>query len=192
MSERSVVIDTRSAEMYSAWSTNQTTVGTAVVNPVDTQAKPNLVRGNGFIPMGEGGDMTSPGLFIIPYGIGSVTNTFLMAVFGVDSMKGGPPPTVSTWTSWLIASFTCTLAANATNMSAIAGAPNFTTGSTTTYCDTIAVLSGNANVSCEAISPAGLSVKALVTVDVKGAKLVNILFWMNGSATSANALWRRV
>lgn len=182
-----VMISTRSAHLNVAYpAANSTTAGTAVVNPADSFTAPS---GGGVIQMGDQGAMTSPGLILIPYGVGSTGNTFLMAVFAADVIKGAPPPTLDTWTQWLLASFTCTMSASATGMQPISGAPNYTSGSY--YCDTIVVLNGNANVSCEAVSPT-TSVKASVVVDAKGAKYVNILFYMNSSATSANTLWRRV
>lgn len=180
-------IDTRSSEMALALAANSTATGTSISNPADQlqPTSPPSLSGVGIIPMGVGGAYSANGLQIVPFGVGSNTNTFLLSIFGWDFIRNPSQQVNAQWTAWLLASFTCTLS------SSITGIAGGAIPATSYYCDTISLNKGNANVSNEIISPTG-GVKASITLDAKGARYVQLSFAMNASATSANALWRRL
>ncbi len=167
--------------------TNSTTAGTAPANPSPTVTKPS---GAGVIDMGMSGNIdgaiSSNGLIILPYGVGADDNTFVMTAFAWDILKAVGSGNRDIWVAWPLAAFTCT-------MGALAGVANTDLPANSLMVDTITLTAnfGNANVSNEIISPAG-DFQASIVLDTKGAKLVQLIFGMNSSATSANALVRRI
>lgn len=175
---------TASAPFFFSQPTNSTTAGTSIANPAPTTTSPSNT-----IPMGDpDGAVSSNGLEIIPFGVGAATNTFLMSVFAWDLKKPTVQGNQGLWIAWPLATFTCTLCT-------VAGVANTDIGANQLFCDTITLNVGNANVSNEIISPAtngSANLIASITLDTKGAKKVGILFAMNGSATSANAIVRRI
>jgi hypothetical protein len=176
-----VIIDTRHGPMRKAFATNPTTAGVAVTTPADTITDPYSTDGNHRI--GRGGSHAPNSVFVKPFGVGADTTTFLMALFAIDRIINKTGTHIpDQWTYTLLASFTCT---NSTPV----GLANGIVVATERYCDTIAVIDGNANVSHEALSPEGDN-SGHVVVDLKGAEGLAFRFWMNGSATSANALFR--
>lgn len=176
-----LLISTRSTAINPVRGTNSTTAGVAIANPAD---KLTIPSGDGVIQFGDYGTKGPNGLQLIPYGVGSDTNTFLMSVFAWDIIPGVQGTSVDSWTAWLLAAFTCTL-------TTLTGAAGGRLGTSNRYCDTIALTEGNANVSNEIISPEG-DVKASIILDGKGARFIEILFAMNSSSTSANCLYREL
>lgn len=176
-------IDVRQGPLVPIRTTNSTTAGTSINNPADTLTKPS---GAGVVELSAGMiTYGPPRFFLLPYGVGSDTNTFLMSVFGWDIIPGNGSTTADQWTAYLLASFTCTLS------SGVTGVAGGTVPATSFYCNSIALgKGGTAGVSQEVTAPTG-SVKAWCWVDTKGCQLIETLFAMNNSATSANALWRR-
>jgi hypothetical protein len=182
-----VQIDTRSTQLFLANPTaDSTTAGTSIANPAAQMNSPGGLPGA--INMGAGGDMSSNGLLILPFGVGSAGNTFLMSAFAWDEVRGNNPNAipggVSLWVAWILASFTCTLNTNT-------GQAGTDVDNTHNFVGTIVLGVGNANISNEIISPTG-NVNASILLDTKGAKYVQLLFAMNGSSTAANALVRRM
>ncbi len=175
-----VRVVTAAAEMNRVLVTNSTTNASAIANPADSEHAPTL----GVIPMGQGGQTASNGLQFLPYGAGVATNTFLMSVFAWDLIHAYDDGNVPYWTAWPLATFTCTLCT-------LTGKAGSDVNASQLYCGTIALVIGNANISNEIISPTG-NMKASITMDAKGCQLVQVLFDRNDSATSANALWRRI
>jgi len=167
--------------------TNSTTAGTAPANPTWTTTKPS---GAGVHGMGEMTD--APGaysrnsLLILPYGVGSSTNTFFMSVFAWDVKKATSASFKDIWVAWPLLAVTCTLAASP------GGVANTDVDASQLAVGTITMTTnfGTANVSNEIISPAG-NYQASIVLDVKGCRLVQFLFGVNNS-TSANALCRRM
>lgn len=174
-----MLIDVRQGPLTLVQSSNSTTAGTTIANPADTLTRPS---GAGVIDLGAGVSTGPNGLFLVPFGVGADTTTFLMSVYAWDVIPGGT--TRDQWTAYLLASFTCTI----TTLAGVAGGP---VADTQFYCDTITLVKGGtAGVSQEIVSPT-TDVKASVRIATKGCRLVSVLFAMNASATSANALWRR-
>lgn len=171
--------------MIRAFATNPTTAGTAVTQPADVRDDPAGTVG--YHDLGRGGCKAPNGLFIKPFAIGADNVTFLMALFAVDRIinKSGThvPPQ---WTHTLLAAFTCTASAHL-------GLVGGNVLNTERYADTIIIIAnhGNANISHEAVSPVA-DLGGHVVADVKGAEQVAFKFWMNASATSANALFRPI
>lgn len=135
------------------------------------------------------GGQTLNSIVILPYGIGSSTNTFSMRVIGWAPMVsfGGSSVTDTTnlWIPTPLGDFLCTLNSGQTGL---AGAAIL---NTELFCDTIAVTGTTANqgVNCDVNSP-GNATMATVLVDIKGHPWVEVLFATGGSATSCNGLFR--
>lgn len=177
-------LDTRSEMTRLTNSANSTTAGTSIANPACTRVAPS---GDGVIAVGSPIGTTAPnGVMLWPFGVGSATNTFLLSVFGWEHV---PNPAVNggvadLWVPWLMASFTCTLCT-------VAGLASTLVDNTNLFCGTITLNVGNAFVSNEIVSPTG-NLVASILLDAKGVRYISTLYAMNGSSTSANALYRKV
>lgn len=175
---------TASAPFGLALAANSTTAGASIANPATQTATPTNT-----VAMGDpDGAVSSNGLEIVPFGAGVATNTFLMSVFAWDLKKPTVAGNQNLWIAYPLATFTCTLCT-------VAGQANTDINGSQLFCDTITLNVGNANVSVEIISPAtngSANLVASITLNTKGAKKAGFLFAMNGSATSANAAWRRL
>lgn len=178
-----MIIDTRHSPLVKALATNSTTAGTSFTTPVDTITDP--LGTDGVHPIGRGGCLAPNGLFVKPYAIGNDDVTFLMAIWAIDQIinKSGTHVRPQ-WTYSLLASFTCTAS---TRVGLVGGIVL----NTERYADTIAVIDGNSNISHEAVSPEG-NVAGHVVVDCKAPDLIAFTFAMNSSATSANAVFKRL
>lgn len=177
-----VVISTRAEPLSRLLGANDATAGTAIADPADTLTDPTGTAGT--IDLAALGPDAANALRIHPFGVGGATNTFLMAVYGCDKVLAAGPGTAPAWHYFLLAGFTCTLGTKT-------GVAGSAVGANQNYCGTIALLVGNANVSTETLSP-NTNNEAHVLVDCKGSQFVKVLFAMNGSATSANCVYRRV
>lgn len=180
---------TSSSRLFRAnGSTNSTTSGSSIGNPVWTATEPSGVNVHAMGKDGQAdGAYSRNGLLILPYGVGSNANTFLMTVFAWDWKKGADAGSQDLWVAWPLLAVTCTLT------SAITGVNNTDVPAANFGVSTITMTTGvgTANVSNEIISPTG-SLQASIVLDTKGCKLIQFSFAMNGSATSANALVRRI
>ena len=175
-------IDTRSSSFFITNPVSGNVTAASITYPVPQLAEPS---GDGVIPMGTGGGtMCAPGLFILPYGAGTAAQTFTMAAYAWTRTLGNLQSTAPIWVASTLATFTCTL-------STVPGLANTDVNSSQLFCGTIALVVGNANVSVEVVSPTGNTV-ASIALDAKGAKLVELRFGTGSSATSCNALVRRM
>ncbi len=189
-----MLLDTRTGSLTLLLGTNSTRTGTAVAQPPDQLATPAPVATAGaevgIVPFGAidgppGEGPTANGLVLFPFGTDTAAQTFLIGVFGWECIKGDQASVQDSWHASFLASFTCTLATNAKGLAGTrVNASQF-------YAGTITVLAGNANVSCEAVSPNG-DMAGCVRVDAMGAQFVDVRFYRNSSAVSANALYRKV
>jgi hypothetical protein len=113
----------------------------------------------------------------MPFGVGTKGNTFAMRVTGwqvtLDAVN------TPLWVPSVIAEFTCTLGA-------AVGVAASTVLATEKFCDTIAMVTGNANVDNIISSPAN-DTPATVQVLLNGCSLVSVQFKV-ATATSGNAL----
>lgn len=142
--------------------------------------------GDGVISMGFpisqaswSGGMLANSVKLIPFGVGSNGNTFTLKVYAWDRIQvSGNQPL---WVPTLLASFTCT------HGSTMPGVANTDVNASQTFCSTIALVVGNANISNEIISPATTSEIASIILDAKGAALVETRFTV-GTNTSCNCL----
>lgn len=185
-SERRAVastIQTRYEPFTRLLATNDTTAGTSIADPADTLTDPTGTTGVINLLGNPAGPDVANGLELIPYGVGTATNTFLLSLYAIAKIApaSGVGPA---WTYKLLCSFTCTLCTKA-------GIANSPVNASQLYCGTITLSVGNANVSNEIISPTGNN-GASIRLDNVGAGLVKPVFAMNNSATSANALYRRI
>lgn len=126
------------------------------------------------------GGLLANSVKLIPFGVGTSGQTFTLAVYGWDlAQPAGSSASTPLWVPTLLASFTCT---HGTQV----GIANSVVGSTQNFCGTIALVTGNANVSNEVLS-AGTGLISHIIVDAKGSALVECRFTV-GTNTSCNTL----
>lgn len=180
-------IDSRSAPFFITNPGGNATVATAL-NPSPQAARPS---GDGVFGMGASlsgpavdGGMAPQGFLLVPFGVGSATQTFSMNVFGWRHTIG-LNPLAPLWVPYLLAEFSCTLGATP-------GIINTDVGAGQLFCDTIALVLGNSNISNEVLSPAGTGMVAHIVLDGKGSQLIEVRFGTGSSATSCNCLATRI
>lgn len=138
--------------------------------------------GDGVIALGNYAAEANNSVVILPYGAGSSTQTFTLKAYAWDvTIVDGS--TYALWVPYLLASFTCTL-------STFAGVANTTVNASQLFCGTIALVTGNANVSNEILSPTG-NVNAHIVLDTKGCQFMEFRYAMV-TATSGNALVKKM
>lgn len=132
-------------------------------------------------------------VILIPFGIGSDTNTMKMRVIGwrmafdrgAEQSLYGAAVGDALWIPVTLGEFLCTL-------STPAGVAQSIIGSTNLFADTIAIqgTSGNDDIDVSITSPADNTI-AHVVLDAKGFQKLEVTFDRNSSATSCNALIAR-
>ncbi len=141
--------------------------------------------GDGVIDMGYKGSVTSNGLNLLIIGTGANDAVITgMRVISWRRVPGAALGLQDLWVPSILAEFAAVLG----NIPGIAGT---NVGSTYFFADTITLVTGNANVSNEIISPTG-NVVASIVLDAKGAEKVEITFDLGANATGANCLYARV
>lgn len=127
---------------------------------------------------------------LVPFGVGSDDNTFLMRVIGwhlvfdrgAEQSLYGAAVGDAMWDPVPLGEFTCTLCTQI-------GVAQGVIGATNRFCDTITVVgtSGTNGIDFGIYSPAN-NTQAHVVVDMKGSQKLEVIFDRNSSATSCNAL----
>ncbi len=117
------------------------------------------------------------GCKLVAYGAGSDNDTFAMRVIGWQAI--GKKPAAQLWIPVVLAELTCTL-------SAVIGVAGGLLITTDRLCDTLVIVTGNAGVSVDVVSPTG-DVVAHAMVDLKGFQKLEICFDMV-TATNGNCL----
>lgn len=180
---QATTILTHFEEFVKARSVNQTS--TSYVSKIPTNTEPNgdagTATGASVLDIGHKGGIASNGVMIVPYGIGSNNNTFLMRV--LHWKRIGRNPLTAIWVPITLLEATCTLS------STVLGVAGKEIIETEFFCDTIAIVgtSGGPNVSCELVSPADNTVGHIM-LDLKSAQKLELTFSTGSSATSCNAL----
>lgn len=116
-------------------------------------------------------------LRLFPYGVGVKGNTFAMRVIQWQVTQDATNTPL--WVPSIICEFTCTIGS-------MTGASGATVSNTELFCDTISMVTGNANVDNIITSPAN-DTPASVEVLLAGGSIYEVLF-KNVTSTSANAL----
>lgn len=127
-------------------------------------------------------DVSQNGLILKPYGSGSNTNTFSLRVIGWSYLIEGDPNT-AIWDPTILVELQATIS------STPIGLAGKLVKATDLFATSIAVTTGNANVSMEQVSP-GSGIAAHAVVDLKGFQKVEFVFTTGSSATDCNLLWR--
>lgn len=126
------------------------------------------------------GGIVQNSLIIKPYGAGANNATFSLRVIGWRKVDEGDPATV-VWDPTVLVELACTLS------STPIGLAGKVILATDLFADTIALTTGNDDVSCDIVSPTG-DVAAHAVVDLKGFTKIEITFTTGASATNCNAL----
>jgi hypothetical protein len=127
-------------------------------------------------------------VLLVPFGVGSDTNTFKMRVIGwrvAYERAAEENPLTALWVPVILGEFTCTL-------STPTGATGTIISTSNRFCDTITIVGTSANddVSVDIVSPANDTI-AHVALTLKGSQKLEVTFDLNSSATSANTLFAR-
>lgn len=129
-------------------------------------------------PGGNGVSQASR-LVLVPYGTGDADDVFAMRVIGWRCLGRGA--TTAIWIPVILAELTCT-------MSAVTGVAGGAVSATEYFCDTIALVSGNDDISIDIVSPTG-DVIAHAAMDLKGFQKIEFQFDMTtNNPTGANCL----
>lgn len=184
---QATTILTHFEEFVKCRSVNQTSNGYVSKLPTGTEPSgdANTATGASVLDIGHKGSVASNGLIIVPYALGSNDNTFSMRV--LQWRRIGRDPLTALWIPVKLLEVTGTLSSTPVG---IAGKEIL---NTEMFCDTITLVgtSGNANVSCEIVSPADNTI-AHIMLDLKGAQKVELTFTTGASATSCNALIAKI
>lgn len=157
-----------------------------------TNRVPQLTKpsGDGILSFGDQGTMASNAVLLAPYGVGAANTQFNMNVFGWMVTPGGVAGVLTAaplWVPVLLATFTaCNLDTT------LVGVANSDVSASNFFCNAITLGVGNSGVSVEVVSP-GTSTHQMahVIVDAKGFALLQVDFAVT-TATSAQALWRKL
>lgn len=156
---------------------------TATITTPVVQTTPPTV---GVVNWSGEGEQSASAMKIEFFGVGSDTNTGLANVYGWEEVID-PLSTTSgfLWIPTLLASFSFELDSNKT------GVQNTVIPATNFFATTITLTTGNAGVDVDVISPGHGNDIAHVFMSSKGARKVQILFGLNSSSTSLNAVIKR-
>lgn len=120
------------------------------------------------------------GVIIVPYGVATDNQTFSFRVIGWRVI--GTNPSTWLWIPVVLGEFLCTAD------STLVGVAGKEVVATELFCDTITLVTGNANISNDINSPADGESIAHVVLDLKGFTKLQLSFETGSSATSCNAL----
>ena len=154
-----------------AFTTNSTAA--SFTQPVSTLTEPTA---DGVVDLAKDGLVTNNQIKLLPFGVGSATQTFNLRVVGWTTVRNA---TVTQWVPFTLCELVCTLC----TATGVATAP---VTDTNKFCDTITLTTGNANVDNSIVSP-GSNQIAHAVIDVKGCAKIQVLIDVV-SATSGNAL----
>ncbi len=126
------------------------------------------------------GGLAQNGLVLVPYGLGDDDDVFAMRVIGWRRL--GDDIATLIWVPVILAELTCT-------MSTAVGLAGRLILNTERFCDTIALVTGNDDVSVDIVSPTG-NVIAHAILDLKGFQKVEFTFdTTTGDPTNCNCLF---
>ena len=178
-----MLIETLSRPFLKARSVNAT--DTSFPSKIPTITEPSgdagTATGASVIDLGgEKGGVCQNGMIVLPYMIGDDDDVMAMRIIGWR--KIGNNPATNLWIPVIIAELTCT------GCTAVGIAARDVLN-TERFCDTLALVTGNEDISIDIVSPTG-NVVAHAIVDLKGFQKVEFTFDMTtGAPTSGNCLY---
>lgn len=167
------VIGTEAMDFRKALTTSAT--DTSFLSKIPTGTEPT---GAGVHDIHGGVGIMQNGMIVVPFGIGSDNHTFDMRIIGWRCV--GRNAATAIWVPVIIAQLAVTL-------SAAVGIAGKTILNTERFADTLALTTGNDDVSIDVVSPTG-DVIAHAVVDLKGFSKVEFTFDL-GSGTDCNCLF---
>lgn len=170
----------------------------ALTNPVanySTNGYPTKINtltmpsGDGVIPFGHLGEACPPNLVLVPFGVGSSSNTFSLKVLGWRATKLGIGQPL--WVPVALSTFAITVGTG----TGIAGADLdttalFATTITCSYGPTFVTVGDNPHAlgNWFELSPTS-NVQGAIVVPSLGFRFLEVIFTTGGSITSCNALY---
>jgi hypothetical protein len=161
-------------------------------------------QGDGIIPVGDspgfpgatiGGIIAAKHLLLVPYGVGSNTNTFSMQILGWRKTNlTGSQTGQGLWIPVAICTLAVTLGTN------VEGLAYSELGSTNLFATSITMTGGPLGVTSAftptsedffTIAPTGTIGAAWAKVPTFGFRYIEVVFTTGGSATSCNCLWQK-
>jgi hypothetical protein len=190
-----MLIETLSTNLTPALATNYSTSSYPAIVSTLTTPEPNYASPNGVVDLSFNnniqGNFSQNSVVVVPFGVGSNTNTFNVRVVGwkrvpSPNVSGPGSPNFDLWVPLDLVEMICTIA---TAQPGVAGtlvpATNF-------FCTTIVVVTGSTLVGeapSENIVSPGNGQIAHFLVQLKGCQKLQFFFTTGGSATSCNCLW---
>lgn len=182
MSQKSILLQTPGEAYRKGRSVNATNTSFASIIPTVTEPKGDAgtATGNSVIDCLNGaahGAGVPNAVKLVFYGTGNDDTTFSVRLIGWNQI--GDDVNTNIWVPIILAEFGCTL-------SATVGIAGRTVVATERFVDTISVITGNAGVGMDVVSPTAEEIASAV-IDLKGAQKIELSYDMTG-ATGANAL----
>lgn len=174
------VMQTLSQALTKCRSVNQTSSSFVSKVPTNTEPKKDAgtATGASVLDLNQNGVYAANAIKVVPYCTGADDVTFSVRVIGWHSV--GNDPATMLWIPVTLAELACT---GGTTV----GVAGMVIVATERFADTIALTTGNANVSCDVNSPADNTI-AHAVIDLKGSQKVELSFTTGSSATDCNAL----
>lgn len=144
---------------------------------------------DGVIPWGAGGSEGTIALMLMFFGVGANGTSFNANVYGWEQVEVPVTGLGSTlWVPHPLVTLT-----GITLSSSLPGILNTLVPATNYFASAITLNLGNSGISCEIVSPgSGTTEVAHAVIDAKGCRYIEVRYNMNSSATSGNAVWKRL
>lgn len=176
-----VVVDSKIQPWRLARSVNQTSASFVSKVPTTTEPKGDAgtATGASVIELSNNGMCGPSAAKIVPFGTTTNDNTFNVRVIGWERLPY--PSGLDLWVPTTLAEVTATLGTSP-------GVDGTLVTSSNLFADTLVLVTGNANVSMEIISPANDTIAHFI-VSLKGSMKLELSFSIaGGTATDMNAL----
>lgn len=181
-----MLLETWSGEFRKARSVNATDTSFPARIPTATEptADAGTATGQATIDLlhrGATGNAVRNAAVLYPYGTGDDNDVFAMRAYGWRRIRGNGTTLADLWVPTLLCELTCTMGA----IVGVAGTPIL---AAERFCDTLALVTGNDDVSIDIVSPTG-DQPAHAVIDTKGSAKLEMTFDMTtGNPTDGNCL----
>lgn len=194
-----MVIDVLSNDCYALTNPGGNYTNNGYPTRTPTITSPNLVPtstglqaiGDGVISFGNLGNYCPGRIFLVPFGVGSSTNTFSLKVIGWTPTKLGVG--IPLWVPTVLQTSQVTIGTAAGVAGADLGTTSlFATTITTSYGPTW-ITTGASPVAPDwfQLSPGSNDIGGII-VESLGFRFIEVIYTTGGSATSCNALYRKI
>jgi hypothetical protein len=190
-------ISTLSSRMQ-VTNTGGNSTAASLVEPVPQTGNPSRAAvssgvvsvGDGVIPLGDGGSECASAIMLMFFGVGTNGQSFNCNIYGWSLVD---PPVGANLGSELWLPHPLITLTSITLNSSIPGVLNTAVPATNYFASAMTIGLGASGVNYDIISPgSGTAEIASIVISTKGIRWAELRFNMNSSATSGNAVWKRM